>query len=131
MPVYTTSDEFYAVMQALFQRLLDEGRLSQADAKLRIYLNITQPTANVLINMRTTPPQVTFGPARGPFDLEVTMSGDTIHTIWLRRMGVRHALAEGRIKLKGLPMRALALKPIFDAAEDLYPEVLAAQGRTP
>ena len=131
MPVYTTTDEFNTVMQALFKRLLDEGRLNQVDAKMRIYLTISQPAANVLINTRTTPPQVAFGPARGPFDLEVSMTGDTIHALWLRRLGVRHALAEGRIKLKGLPMRALALKPIFDAAEDYYPEVLAAHGRTP
>lgn len=128
MPAYTSSEDFYAVMQALFQRLLAEGRLNQVDAKLRIYLTISQPPAHVLINMRTTPPQVTFGPAKGPFDLEVGMTGDTIHAIWLRRLRVRDALAQGRIKLKGLPTRAIALKPIFDAAEDLYPEVLAALG---
>lgn len=131
MPIYTSSDDFYAVMRALFQQLLAEGRLNQVDAKLRIYLTISQPAAHVLINTRTAPPQVTFGPANGPFDLEVGMTGDTIHALWMGRMGVREALAHGRIKLKGLPTRAIALKPIFDAAEQLYPSILAAQGRTP
>ncbi len=131
MPAYTSTDDFYTVMRALFQRLLAEGRLSQANAKLRIYLTISQPAAHVLINTRTAPPQVTFGPVNGPFDLEVGMTGDTIHAIWSGHMGVREALAHGRIKLKGLPTRAIALKPIFDAAEELYPSVLAAQGRTP
>ena len=131
MPVYASTDDFYTVMRALFQRMLAEGRLNQVDAKLRIYLTISQPAAHVLINTRTAPPQVTFGPANGPFDLEVGMTGDTIHALWMRRMGIREALAHGRIKLKGLPTRAIALKPIFDAAGELYPAVLAEQGRTP
>lgn len=130
MPYYASSDDFYTLMRALFERLLAEGRLNRIDARLRIYISVSQPVANLLINTRTTPPQVTFGPANGSFDLEVSMTGDTVHAIWTNQLELREALAQGRIRIKGLPFRAIALKPIFDAAETLYPTVLAERGRS-
>lgn len=131
MPYYASSDDLYTVMRALFERMAAEGRLDHVGGRMRLRINISQPEAHTVINTRTHPPQVTFGDAAGPFDLEMSMTGDTLHLLWTRKLGVRESLGKGLIKIKGLPLKALGLKPLFDSAADLYPAVLRENGRAP
>ncbi len=131
MAYYASSADFYTATRALFERMLAEGRLNQMDARLRLYVNVTDPTAHILINSRVSPPQVNFGTVPGPFDLEVTLSADTLHAMWTSRLGVRASLGQGLLKVKGNPLKALALKPVFDQAKLVYPAILAEQGRAP
>jgi hypothetical protein len=131
MPQFSSSDHLYTVLRAVFERMLAEGRLNGAGAKLRIRITLTHPAADLLINTRVTPPKVTFGPSSGPYDLEATTAADTLHALWSNQLEVSAAVGRGLIKLKGSPLKAISLKPLFDQAKQVYPAVLAAQTRHP
>jgi putative sterol carrier protein len=117
-------------MRVLFERLLADGRLAGEHARLRIHISLSDPAAHILVNTRTTPPQVTFEKAVGLFDLEVAMTADTLDAIWRDSLGLREAVRTGRVRVKGNPLKATALRPLFLAARSLYPTVLREQGMT-
>ncbi len=128
MSVYKSSEQLQGVMTTLFQRMNDEGLMSADGHKMRLKINLTDPTVTAILDLRRAPVRVLFNSAPGPFDLEVTMSADTIHRIWTGQAGVRQSMAAGDLKVKGNPIRALALRPIFENAKQVYPQIVAEAG---
>lgn len=128
MPVYKSSEQLQQVMAALFQKMTDEGLMSADGHKMRIKINLTDPTAAAVLDLRRTPARAIFEAAPGPFDLQVTMPADTIHRIWMGQQGVRQSMSAGQLKVHGNPLRALALRPIFENAKQVYPQIAAEHG---
>lgn len=128
MAVYKSSAQLQGVMSTLFQRMTDEGLMSANGQKMRLKINLTDPSVTAILDLRRAPARVLFGAAPGPFDLEVTMPADTIHRIWTGQAGVRQSMANGDLKVKGNPIRALALRPIFENAKQVYPAIVAQEG---
>ncbi|MFN8482489.1 MAG: SCP2 sterol-binding domain-containing protein [Anaerolineae bacterium] len=131
MPVYKSSEQLEQVMAALFQRMTDEGLMSADGHKMRVKITLTAPSALAVLDLRRDPPRATFGAAPGPFDFQVTMPADTIHRIWLGEVGVRQSMSAGQLKIHGNPLRALSLRPIFENAKGIYPELAAEYGLIP
>ncbi len=131
MAYYSSSDEFYAVMQAVVDRLATASSADKLSGRMRLSIHVTDPAATVCINTRSFPPQAKFGAACHPNDLGIKTSADTIHAMWTGRLGVRAALGQGKIEVQGNPLKALALKPLFDEAKGVYPTILTEIGREP
>ncbi|MCW5882413.1 MAG: SCP2 sterol-binding domain-containing protein [Anaerolineae bacterium] len=131
MTYYSSSEEFYTVMQAVVNRLATESSADKLDRKMRLTIQVTDPAATFCINTRVFPPQATFGAACKGNDLGIKTSADAIHAMWTGRLGVRAALGQGKIQVQGNPLKALALKPLFDEAKGVYPTVLTEMGREP
>ncbi|MSP13231.1 MAG: hypothetical protein EXR62_09780 [Chloroflexi bacterium] len=128
MPIYADDAEFYRVMRAVFQRLAQEDPqilASLSNASLIFRLRFHDPDATIMIDGRSNPPQVTFGEDHTQPDIDLAMSADTIHQVWLSQRRLRDALFTGAIQARGPLMRALILVPLFRRAEELYPRVLA------
>ncbi|MFN8471649.1 MAG: SCP2 sterol-binding domain-containing protein [Anaerolineae bacterium] len=130
MPVYSSTQQLEEVMATLFQRMTDAGLMDSGGHKMRIKINLTDPSAGAVLDLRKEPARALFGAAPGPFDLQFTMPADTIHRIWLGQAGVRQSMAAGELKVHGNPLKALSLRPIFENAKQIYPQVIKEYGIT-
>jgi hypothetical protein len=130
MPFYSTSDQFYSTMRALFDRLAVEPEVVRLfkDSGLIVRIQVTNPQGEIVLNGRREPVNVAFGPSNGRADLELALPADVLHGVWLGELRLRDAIDRGDIQFKGAVWKALQLAPLFRRAEALYPEVLETQG---
>lgn len=52
----------------------------------------------------------------------LTLSGETVHKFWLKKIMVPVALAKGEIKTKGPFQKIMELMPLLKPGYDLYPK---------
>ena len=127
MPTFVSADHFYAVMQAVFDRLAETP--AQIDSftasNLVIRLTFTDPDAEVLVDGRQSPLEVFFGPRPGKANLEFTMPADLIPRLWLGEESTSAAVFGGKIGITGNILKAVPLLDLFRAAEAVYPEIAA------
>ena len=127
MAVYTDADQLYTYVQALFALIAAE-KPGAADAVLAsrmvIHLRCTEPDAEITINGRQRPLETTFGPTRLRPTLEIGLASDTLHAIMLGDLGLKKAVTEGLLEVRGPAWKAMALADLFQQAQELYPGVL-------
>ncbi|MFN2168169.1 MAG: SCP2 sterol-binding domain-containing protein [Anaerolineae bacterium] len=130
MSFYPDPDSFYQVMQRLFERLsTNPGATAQFQrAKMAIRFRCTEPQAELLIDGRSNPIRVETGPQPGRTDLDLTMTADTLHDVWLGKVRLRDAFSNGQIRVSGNVFRAMQLADLFREAEAAYPQVLRELG---
>jgi hypothetical protein len=73
--------------------------------------------------------ETTFGPTRLRPTLEIGLASDTLHAIMLGDLGLKNAVAEGLMEVRGPVWRAKALADLFHQAQELYLGVLQ-EGKT-
>ena len=127
MAVFADEQQFYTVMQRVFDTLAEEP--AQLDAFTRsnlvIRLRVSEPAAEVLLDGRQPPLEVFFGPRPGDANLEVAMPADLLHALWMGDESTSQAFFGGRIKTRGNLMRATYLVDLFREAERVYPAIAA------
>ena len=130
MPIYTSPEQLYDVLAAVFERVKQhpEHIATFTRSNLVIRMRFTDPTAEVLLDGRQPPLEVFFGPRPGRADLELAMPADLLHAIWTGRVRLRDVFFNGQIQTKGNVFRAMKLADLFRAAEQAYPQVLAEKG---
>jgi hypothetical protein len=131
MPVYANSDQLTSVLKALFTRIENEapeGVAALAEQRLVIRLRCTAPNAELTVNGRVRPPQVTFGPSTLRPDLEAEFATDTLHRILMHELGIKKAVGDKLIKLRGPIWKVQALVDLLRAGRAFYPQVLKEQG---
>ena len=131
MAVYTDTEQLNAYVKALFA-LIAEKDPGAADSvlasRLVIRLLCTEPEAEITINGRQRPLEMTYGPSRLRPTLEIELTADTLHAIMLGELGLRKALANGLLEVRGPMWRAKALADLFYQGQELYRQVLEEQG---
>ena len=127
MPVFSSEEQLYAVLQSVFERLNAHPKHIESftSSNLVIRMNFTDPKAEVLLDGRQPPLEVFYGPRPGKANMEFTMPADLLHRIWLGEESTSQAFFSGRIKTKGNFMKALQLLDLFREAERVYPDVAA------
>jgi hypothetical protein len=134
MPFFADSNQFYTCTRMLFDRIREEEP-GAADAiltsRLVIRLCCTGPDAEFTINGRQRPLETTFGPSRLRPTLDIELAADTLHGIMLGELSLKRALADGRLKVRGLVWKTPALAELFYQGQGLYPGVLQDQGLLP
>ena len=130
MAVFATSDDFYAVMQTIFERLIADPAATQdfQSRKMIVRIKGTDPSVELLLNGKTTPIQVSFGPQPGRADLELLIAVDLLHGILTDQESLRAAFMSGRMKVTGNVFRAMQLADLFRKIEAVYPDVMREQG---
>lgn len=131
MPVYKDSDQLYTNLKLLFERINNQDASavrSVEKSRLSIRLRCTQPTAEVFINGRTKPVQITYGQSMKRPDLDVEMSADALHHILLADLPLGKALSSGQMKVHGPILKSIALQDIFHQGQAFYPQILKEQG---
>jgi putative sterol carrier protein len=131
MPVFTDSNQLNSCMKELFTRVGEKNpdATRQVSAShLVIRLRLVSPDAEVVINGRRNPAQITYGATTLRPDLEVQMSADTLHAIMLAELPLGKALAAGRLKVRGPVMKSFIMEDVFHSGQGLYPQILREQG---
>lgn len=131
MAFFQSSDQFYAAVQALFDRLEQENPGAAdavMEAKLLISLHCSEPEAAILINGRRRPATVTFGTNRVRPEVSVELKTDTLHQILLGELTLSKALSAKQLKVRGPAWKTRALAGLFNQAQSIYPKVLEEQG---
>ena len=94
-----------------------------------ITLQLSDPAGVIALDGRRSPVQTTFGPSESRPDLSIELSGDTLHRIMLGELSLTKALGAGVLRVQGPVWKALALKPLFESGQAIYPKILLEQGR--
>lgn len=130
MPFFRDSEQLYACLQALFERLRqrEEAMRPLISSRLIIRLRYSQPEAEVTVNARHNPVQVAYGPAVGQPVLDVELAADTFHKILLDELTVRTAIANKQVRVNGPFIKAMLLVELFHQGQKVYPEILRARG---
>jgi len=131
MAVYTDAGQIYRYVQALFA-LIAEQEPGAADAvlasRLVIRLRCTEPVAEITINGRRRPLETTFGPTSVRPTLDIRLAPNALHAIMLGDLGLKKALADGLLEVRGPVWKAKALADLFQQAQGLYRQGLHEQG---
>lgn len=127
MAVFKSDEQFYSVIQGVFDRLESESvnaeKLSKSNMVIRMHF--TDPQAQVTIVGSNGETQLLFGPTEGKANMEFTMTADLLHRIWMGDESTSQAFFNGKIKTKGNFMKAMKLIELFRECERVYPSVAA------
>jgi hypothetical protein len=131
MAVYTEAEQLYSYVEALFALIAQENP-GAADSVLAsrsvIRLRCTEPEAEITINGRQRPLETTYGPTRLRPTMDIELTADALHAIMLGELGLKKALADGLLEVRGQIWKAKALADLFYQAQELYREVLQERG---
>jgi hypothetical protein len=133
MTIYQTTDQLYACAQQLFERIQrddpEAARPLQA-SRMAIRLKVREPNGEILINGRSRPLTTHFGSNTTRPDLDIELSGDTLHQILLGQLAIAKALGSKQLKAKGPVWKAAVLADLFRQGQTIYPDILREQGLT-
>jgi hypothetical protein len=87
-------------------------------------LKCTAPDAQVTINGRRRPIQITYGPDSVRPTLDIELAADLLHRILQGEQSMKMALANGDLKFSGPVRKAMALEDLFRRSQSLYAEIL-------
>ena len=131
MSFYDSSDQFYGITKALFDRVQQENdKAAEAinKAKLLIRFNCTGPEAVITINGRRLPAEVSFGANKIRPEVDVHLAADTFHHILLGNLHLGKALASRKIEVRGPAHKTLAATGLFHECQSIYPQILLENG---
>lgn len=131
MAVYRDTEQFYTCTRQLFARIEEMDPNAAAallQSRLVIRLQLTQPSGELVINGRGTAVTTYFGSNGTKPDLDITLSGDTLHAILLGQLTLTKALGSGKLNVKGPVWKAVVLADLFRQSQTLYPAILREQG---
>ena len=130
MAVFASSDDFYAVMQVIFDRSIADPAATKyfQSRKMIVRIKGTDPEVELLLNGKTNPIQASMGPQPGKADLGLLISVDLLHRILTDPESLRASFMDGRMKVTGNVFRAMQLADLFRKIEAIYPQVMQEQG---
>jgi hypothetical protein len=130
MAVYADAEQFYAVMKEVFDFVVQHPQHidSFTRSNLVIRMRTTEPEAEILLDGRQPPLQVFFGPTPGLANLEISLSADLLHAMWLGKESTHKAFFTGRIRTSGNLLKAMQLGDVFQEAERIYPTLAHKYG---
>ncbi|MCB0158831.1 MAG: SCP2 sterol-binding domain-containing protein [Caldilineaceae bacterium] len=130
MPVFTSDEHLYTVMNDVFTAVTaDPGNIdSFMRSNLVIRIRFDAPQAELLVDGRQPPLEVFYGPRPGKANLEIDLTGDLLHEIWLGRQSTSEAFFSGKIKTKGSLLKMMKLVDLFRECERVYGGVATEHG---
>ncbi|BDP42800.1 hypothetical protein DAETH_27690 [Deinococcus aetherius] len=130
MSPYRDAAHLQAILERVFRRGYagDEAGLILRQ-RLAVAFVISDPDLHARVDGRDGQTvQVTFGPeaASLPADLTFRMAGDAAHPFWLGELNPMTAMTQGRLRIGGSLIRAIALSPTLPHLQRAYREEYAA-----
>ena len=131
MTVYQSSQQLIGALQLLFGRVHardPEAANAVSKSRLIIRLQLSAPSAQVVINGRKQPPEITYGSNSLRPDLDVDLSADALHFILLGELSLGKAISSKQMKVRGPIFKSFVLEGIFRSGQALYPQILSEIG---
>lgn len=128
MPIYSDSEQLYAVMRRVFAEVSKRPAAIESFTRsnLVVRLTLTEPDAEVLLDGRQPPLEVFFGTRPGKADLDLRMETEVLHAVWSGQRRLRDAIFGGQIQTSGSLFNAMNLVDLFREAEEAYSRILAS-----
>lgn len=128
MPIYSDSEQLYAVMRRVFAEVSKRPAAIESFTRsnLVVRLTLTAPDAEVLLDGRQPPLEVFFGTRPGKADLDLRMETEVLHAVWSGQRRLRDAIFGGQIQTSGSLFNAMNLVDLFREAEEAYSRILAS-----
>jgi len=127
MSVFESTEKMYETLGELFNVLLSDETVGPKIKEQNIVIRfiVTEPNGEIWI----LPDKVVCGVPEGIKEtITMTLSGDTAHNFWLKKVSMPIALAKGLIKAKGPLPKVLKLLPLLNPAYKAYPEIAKKHG---
>jgi hypothetical protein len=131
MGIYRDTEKLYRVLRAFFAQIQSENpEAAEAVSKARLILRLrtSDPFAEVTINGRKNPPEITYGMSTLRPDLEVDLSAQALHSILLAELPLGKAVSSRQVKVRGSIWKSFVLEGIFQSGQAIYPQILAEIG---
>lgn len=130
MPIYQDSEQLYACLRLLFERLRQQDGAMRPlkSSRLVIRLQYTLPAAEVTVDARHNPVQVVYGPAPMRPTLDVSLAADTFHQILLDELSLRTAVSSKQVTMNGPFIKAMPMVELFRQGQRHYAGILREQG---
>ncbi|MBV7328381.1 SCP2 sterol-binding domain-containing protein [Chloroflexi bacterium TSY] len=125
MAIFHNADQFYQIARAVFEHIAQkpENLETFTSSNLVIRIILTDPVAEILIDGRQPPMEVFYGSRPGKANLEIKMTADLLHAIWLGHESAQKAFFSGRMETKGNLFKASSLIDLFQECEQVYSEI--------
>ena len=125
MSVFQSSEQFYGVMREVFDKVAEDSARTKAftRSKLVIRMKTTHPEAEILIDGRHNPFEIFYGHRPGNADVEIMLTADLLHNIWLGHTSTRDSFFSGKIRTRGNLLKMMQLTELFYECERVYPAV--------
>jgi len=133
MRYFSDSDELYLLLQKLFKQIgSNNSNASKVimDSRLSIQIRFNDPKAEVFIDGRKNPVQISYRTRNSRPDFDVELPADMFHKIMTGNVNMKKAIASGKFKVRGPIWKAFVLEDIFKTAKLIYPEVIQEMGLT-
>jgi hypothetical protein len=127
MPVFKNSEQLYNCLEMLFTRIgEDDIKANQkvSASRLVMRLRCKDPSAEVVIDGRSNPVNITFGVSKLRPDLDLEITADALHYILLGQMNLTKAIGSGSLKFRGPVWKSFVMEDIFRRGQAIYPQVL-------
>lgn len=131
MTVFSSEEQLYSCMRALFGRMEAENPAAAASllqSRLCYLFRFTAPAAQMGVDARQRPLNITYGPANIKPDMDIAIAADAFHQILLGDLSLTKAVGSKQLKPKGPVWKVTALADLFYQAQQIYPQVAAAHG---
>jgi putative sterol carrier protein len=131
MPVFNNDEQLYNTLKLLFKQISEQNpQVTESVNKSRLILrlSIRDPEVELLINGRSKPVKISYGPSDMRPDIDVEMTADAFHNIMLGELRLKKALGSGQMKVKGPVWKSFVLEDIFHQGQKLYSDILKEQG---
>ncbi len=128
MAVFESTEKMYEVLGELFNVLLSDEKVGPKfkEQNIAIRFVMTDPKGEIWLLPDAT---VVCGVPEGVKEtITMSLSGDTAHKFWLKKISMPVALARGLIKAKGPLPKVLKLLPLLNPAYKAYPEIAKKHG---
>ncbi len=128
--IFSSEEHYYAVMREVFARVAAEPDNVHdiAHSNLVIRIRTSDPEAEILVDGRQPPLEVFFGKRPGDANIEITLTANLLHAIWLGKESTRQAFFGGQIKTRGNMLKMMKLTELFYECEKVYPAIAHAHG---
>jgi hypothetical protein len=130
MPVFSDPELLQTTMKTLFARVGQDPQAAKSvvSSRLILRLRVTTPSADVVVNGRKNPPEITYGKTTLRPDLEIELSADALHKILLGELRLSSAVASRQLIVRGPVFKTFVFEDIFHSAQGFYPSVLEEVG---
>jgi hypothetical protein len=132
LSIYNTSEQLYRGLKLLFDQIYSRDPNTGSalyQSNLIIRLRLTNPEAELVINSRKNPPQISYGGAAALMpDLNVEMTADIFHYVMMAELPLGQAIRGRQMKVRGPVWKSFVLEEIFHSGQAVYPQIVRSSG---
>ncbi len=120
--MFDSATQLDAVQGEFLRQLLAGGEAAERvrDVNISFLLRYFEPDCSIRVDCAPSPSLVTFSTDEQCADVELTLSAEDGHKMWLGQLNMMGAMAMRKIKVKGNVGKMIGLLPLMTIATPLY-----------